>query len=250
MMQNNKFWDDRVDKFGHTGWADFATYYYDQNLRLNAIENIIVTSGVKCKTALDYGCGTGEFSKKISKYCDKVIATDISDKVIEVAKSENKKNNIVYLTLDNRIFNSEYDLILSITVLQHILDNNELLELIEKFKTSLSPCGSIVVLESFSNADTNSGYMKLRKVDDLIVLFQGAGLKLESLSEFYHPSYMPTELYDKYRRNIFTKLLNKLCHLHVPGIKPILKLMAHFISNKDNGIVGKESITKILVFGK
>ena len=250
MLNNKSYWNDRVNKFGHTGWSDFATYYYDQNLRLNAVRKIIANSVLRNMIALDYGCGTGDFSKILSKYCDKVIATDISDKVIDKAKSENTNSNIEYHELGNNIFEYKYDLILSVTVLQHILDNDKLSELIGKFESSLSKHGIIIVFESFSENGTNSDYQKLRNVEDFVRTFQDAGLTLQSFFDFYHPSYMPTELFNKYRRNVIIKILNRLCSLRVPGIRYLLTQIAHYLSDKDNGIIEKESITKILVFGK
>jgi 2-polyprenyl-3-methyl-5-hydroxy-6-metoxy-1,4-benzoquinol methylase len=251
MTLNSKtYWNDRVNKFGHTGWSDFATYYYDQNLRLNAVEKIIVDNDLEDPVALDYGCGTGDFSKILSKYCDKVIATDISDKVIDRAKSINTNFRIEYHELGNNIFGYKYDLILSITVLQHILDNDKLAELVGKFESSLSQHGIIIIFESFSNNEANSDYQKLRKVEDFVRTFQDAGLTLKSLFDFYHPSNLPTELFNKYRKNVIIKILNRLCSLRVPGVNYLLRQIAHYLSNKDNGIIEKDSITKILVFGK
>jgi SAM-dependent methyltransferase len=249
MFDHKSYWNDRVKKFGHTGWSDFATYYYDQNLRLNAVKEIIVHNELEHIIALDYGCGTGDFSKLLSKYFDKVIATDISNKVMDKAKLQNKNINIEYCELGNNIFEYQYDLILSITVLQHIVDNDKLFELIGKLKSSLSNHGIIIVFESFSKDVASSDYQILRKMEDLVSKFQDAGLTMQSFFDFYHPSSMPTELFNKYRRNVIIRILNRLCSLRVPGTRYMLMQIAHYLSDKDNGITENDSITKILVFG-
>jgi trans-aconitate methyltransferase len=249
-LNDKSYWNDRVSKFGHTGWSDFATYYYDQNLRLNAIKQIIADSELKIKTALDYGCGTGDFSKLLTKYCDKVIATDISDKVIEKANSDNKNDNIEYHELSDNIFSYKYELILSVTVLQHILDDEKLSELIGKFESSLRDHGKIIVFESFAKNGVSSNYQKLREVDDFVKAFREYGLTRESVLDFYHPSNMPTKLFEKYRSKLIVRILNRLCLLRVPGARLLLRQLAYYFSSKDNGIIENESITKILVFGK
>jgi SAM-dependent methyltransferase len=247
---NESYWNHRVKKFGHTGWSDFVIYCYDQNLRLNAIEQIIANSEFKNMIALDYGCGTGDFSKILSKYCEKVIATDISNKAIDKAKSETTNANIEYYELCNDIFKCKYDLILLITVLQHVLDDVKLSELISKFESSLNKDGIIIAFETFSKDETISIYQKLREVGKFVKIFQEAGLRLISSFNFYHPLYMPTDLFVKYRRNIIVRILNRLCLLRFPGVRYLLAQIAQYLSAKDNGIVEKESNTKILIFKK
>ena len=84
-----EFWNDRVKKYGHTGWADNFIYAYDQQARLLAVEKIVNSLTCEKTLALDFGTGSGDFANLLSKYFDKVIAFDISDTVIEIAKYEN-----------------------------------------------------------------------------------------------------------------------------------------------------------------
>ena len=54
------------------------------------------TTPQKGETALDMGCGTGEFSEKLSEYCLKVKGIDISKKAVEYCKEKYKKINITF----------------------------------------------------------------------------------------------------------------------------------------------------------
>ena len=45
----------------------------------------------QCKTALDIGCGTGEFSRLLAQQIEKVIAIDLSPNMIEVAKQRSRQ---------------------------------------------------------------------------------------------------------------------------------------------------------------
>ena len=37
-MSSAAYWTERVRRYGHTGWSDAATYWYDQRLRLKVAE--------------------------------------------------------------------------------------------------------------------------------------------------------------------------------------------------------------------
>lgn len=249
-LNSKTYWNNRAKKFGHTGWTDFATYFYDQNLRLNTIKKILVTSGLKCNTGLDYGCGTGEFCKMIIEFCDKVIATDISEDVLKMARSKNADNAIEYLLFDDSVFKYQYDLILTVTVLQHIIDNNDLAEIINNFKLSLRENGTIIVFESFSEQTSTSDFLNLRNAQELQKIFTDSGFVLKTYFNYYHPLTSPTVLFNKYRTNKFVILLNMLCFFAVPGSRFLLKRIATYVSDKDNGIVHHDTCTKILIFGK
>lgn len=247
MLNDDFYWNERVKMYGHTGWSDFAIYYYDQNLRLKAVRNIL--AGLKFTVALDYGCGTGEFSRMLRKCCDKVVATDISKAVIDKALAVNNIDGIEYRLLEESIFEYKYDLILSITVLQHITDDDLLVTLIDRFKSCLKPSGKLILLESFSSSGTQSSYIKLREFRKVVELFEGTGLTLLSTKEFYHPIYLPTESFKTYRSNLIVGLLNKLCLYGITRAGYFLKLMAQHSSEKDDGIITAESITKIMILG-
>jgi hypothetical protein len=57
-----QFWQTRYAKHGHTGWSDSAIYAYDQLERLAIVGSAIERLGNGPETALDYGCGSGDFS--------------------------------------------------------------------------------------------------------------------------------------------------------------------------------------------
>jgi len=84
------------------------------------------------KTVLDLGCGNGQFSK----YCAdngalKVTAVDISMNMIELAKNENKHDNIEYICTpieDLEIKNQKFDLIISSLMTHYIEDYTKLIE--------------------------------------------------------------------------------------------------------------------------
>lgn len=41
MAADKSYWNNRVKKYGHTGWADEAIYEFDQPIRLQIADNLI-----------------------------------------------------------------------------------------------------------------------------------------------------------------------------------------------------------------
>lgn len=249
MIDTNSYWQGRADKYGHTGWSDHSTYYYDQNLRIKAIKSLVDELRFAPKIALDYGCGTGEFTEVLSERCFGVLGVDIAKVVIKKAGALNSNPNVKFSLHDEDVFNTKYGLILCVTVLQHVVDDTQLLELVTKFRKSMTPCSQLVLLESFSSDDEEEGsYIKLRRYDDFLKIFEGLGFKLKSVSNFYHPVLFPTKSFVKYKSNFIVRVLNKLSLIQFPGARFSLKKIALFFSKRDCGVIFEESITKILVF--
>ncbi|MBW4507588.1 MAG: class I SAM-dependent methyltransferase [Scytonematopsis contorta HA4267-MV1] len=102
---------------------------------------------IRCKTVLDIGCGTGEFSRLLAKRADQVIAMDLSSKMIEVAKQRSKQ----YVNIDFQVGDvlqlqlpvEQFDAIVSIATLHHL----PVEELLPNLKSALKPGGRLVILD-------------------------------------------------------------------------------------------------------
>jgi len=101
----------------------------------------------QCKTVLDIGCGTGEFSRLLAKCADRVVAIDLSPNMIEVAKQRSKQyTNIDFQVADILQWEfpvEQFDAIISIATVHHLPVENLLLSL----KAALKPGGSLVILD-------------------------------------------------------------------------------------------------------
>ena len=106
----------------------------------------------KCKNVLDLGCGTGEFSRLLSDYAEKVVAIDLSPNSIELAKQKSTQfDNIDYQVADVRKWKfipEYYDAIVSIATVHHL----SVAELLPKIKASLKPGGVLIVLDLLENS--------------------------------------------------------------------------------------------------
>ena len=74
MDDSKDFWNGRVKKYGHTGWADIFIYAYDQQARLRVIENILKQLEFNKSLAFDFGTGTGDFANLLLGYFEKEIS--------------------------------------------------------------------------------------------------------------------------------------------------------------------------------
>lgn len=100
-----------------------------------------------CQSILDIGCGTGAFSRLLAERADRVIAIDLSPKIIEVAQRQSKSyTNIHFQVAD--ILNWEFpikqfDAIVSIATVHHLPLEN----LLSNLKAALKPSGKFVILD-------------------------------------------------------------------------------------------------------
>ena len=77
---------------------------------------------------LEIGCGTGEFSIELSRYCKKVLALDISQGMLEFAMKKARKRNRDNIEFENAGFltfepnGKEFDAVVTQFVLHHLPD--------------------------------------------------------------------------------------------------------------------------------
>lgn len=249
------FWEARLRRFGHTGWADAATYHYDQRLRLKAVECVIAASPqAPRRLALDYGCGVGDFAHLLSRHFEQVIACDVSEAIIARALCLNPAPSVHYTFPADEVFSRTdgvlYDLILSITVLQHVADDAALQVLLGRMAAHLSPHGEIIVMETFADVEQAAGYIKRRTVAGLLARFEQSGLVLRSSSAFYHPTEQPTPTFKRYRQRWTVKLLGRLAGWGVPTAHRRLAAIAKSCSERDADFMKQAlSPTRLMVFG-
>lgn len=102
-----------------------------------------------CHSALDLGCGTGEFARRMAGPAESVIAIDLSAEMIRAAQSRSSHcPNIKFQRTDITTWNfpvEQFDCIASIATLHHLPAR----EVLIKLKDALAPGGVLIVLDLF-----------------------------------------------------------------------------------------------------
>lgn len=110
-----------IDNLYHVGTNDFW---------LNAKNDLIIDK-IKKKNAiiLDVGCGTGSLTFELAKRGHVIDAIDISDNAVEYTRNRTKNMDVTVwkTTIENIDYKNKYDYIVLFDVLEHIEDDNHIL---------------------------------------------------------------------------------------------------------------------------
>lgn len=217
MSRHRTFWNKRVQLYGHTGWSNRYLYDFDQKARLAGIEGLMSSIELEYGTAVDFGTGAGDFAAMLAGRFRKVIAFDISDAVIARARDRyNSCSNVEFISEED-IFavdlpRGKIDLILSVTVLDHIVEDQELLRTMKYFRELLSQTGKLVALEYAPDRKRNAApYQRFMPFESWRDLFEKSGMELREYFGFYDPLAYPCPSYQRYARPV-RRAVNKVLH--------------------------------------
>jgi len=250
-MTSIAYWNERVRRFGHTGWSDPATYWYDQRLRLKLIDQIALADLHGSGRAIDFGCGVGDFCALLSRRFLEVVGYDSSGAALERARRRNRAPNIVYTNDLEAGVARPADLILAITVIQHIVDDEDLRLLLGRLVEALTPDGRIAVLETSAERETEGAHIKRRTLPKLMDVFAEAEMEPIAQHAFYHPIESPTPAYDRYRARFLVRALGSLASRKYPFADAILARLAWRDADRDGAYLEQPgSPTRLLVFAR
>jgi len=92
--------------------------------------------------ALDVGCGTGGLSLELSKHYGSVLAIDISEPMLKIAR---RKRSAPDMDADSLELVPEFDLIVSHTTFHHLKD---VATTLETLKSTLKPGGRLIIVDA------------------------------------------------------------------------------------------------------
>jgi SAM-dependent methyltransferase len=191
------YWEDRARRFaGGNGLAAVCSYgmpsFYnrmiDLSQRLALAPWLRVRPGAR---VLDVGCGVGRWSSLLASRGAQVTGIDISPTMIGEARrraaARGLGNQCRFLVQDLAALDAgeKFDLILSVTVLQHILEPGALRAALMRMVDHLADGGALVLLEAapdrFAPA-CDSAIFRARERSSYLQLFADCGLQLRALT--------------------------------------------------------------------
>jgi len=165
---------------------------------------------------LDIGCGCGEFTREIARYCNHVTAVDVSEKLIERCNKENKLPNIEYLCRDGRdtgLSDKSFDCVIERASLHHMSGWNkaidEMLRLSTKFVLITEPLDDDRSIEKRNSNEAQNLFLEIQheagyehyhhiKKEILLECFDSRGIKYECIIEKYDEIVEFEEYFNQY----------------------------------------------------
>lgn len=193
----DNYWEDRARRFAAegSGLAAVCSYgmpeFYNRMIhhcqRLALEPWIDITPGTR---VLDVGCGVGRWSSLLAARGAVVTGMDLSPTMIAEANRRAAENGVAsrcrFLVQDLAQLDAgeKFDLIVGVTVLQHILDADSLRMAVQRMSEHLTPGGRMVLLEvaparTARHCDTT--VFRARHRDFYLDLFARVGLQLRAI---------------------------------------------------------------------
>jgi len=132
---------------------DPADYQGRKNEFLDYLHRSMLTKYLSLlgnEVVLDFGCGTGRFTRWLSKRTSFVVGIDIIKEMIDMARKMTRAKNVSFAIYDGveLPFRKEsFDCIISAWVLQHVLSEEDLTKISKSLLRCLKRKGRIILME-------------------------------------------------------------------------------------------------------
>lgn len=205
-MFDKSYWNERAEKYGHTGHAEPFYYCFDQQARLHAIRQLISSLNGPKDYALDFGCGSGDFIGLLKDYFDTVYAYDLSDVMIRKVTARYQQPGIIASDkLEDVLKDRRFDMILSVTVLQ-TFSPDQLDEALARLSGHLSDNGTFIAMEFFTTTELNRKLGETKATGDVwLDLLKKHHLKVIATPGFINAHIAPSKSWNSYNNNLFLK---------------------------------------------
>jgi len=157
---------------------------------------------------LDVGCGIGRWSRRLARRGAAVTGIDLSPAMIAEARRRARREGLdgrcrfAVSALEELALGRRYQLVLGVTVLQHIVEPGRLGRALVRLAAHLGDGGRLVLLEAAPRRprpDCETATFRARTEDEYRERFTAAGLALEALRGV-DPVPLKLRLLPRYRR--------------------------------------------------
>ena len=193
-----RYWEERAQRFAGEGEGLAAVCSYGMpefyNKVIDLCQRRALDPWLNVKPGslvLDVGCGVGRWSSLLASRGAYVTGIDISPTMIAEAKRRAARKGVLQRcwfdtqNLARLDAGGQYDLVLAVTVLQHILDPYALRKAFRRMVEHLAPGGRMVILEAAPTALANhcdTTIFRARKRSEYLDMFAKSGLRVHSIT--------------------------------------------------------------------
>ncbi|WP_027709283.1 class I SAM-dependent DNA methyltransferase [Zooshikella ganghwensis] len=169
-------------------WDDYAEIW-DSNPDVttyanHAFESLLKTVNPKGLRILDFGCGTGQLTERLSPLATEIVALDSSPKMIEILRQKNLPNVVTLSTLltestleEEKSLHSPFDLIVASSVFGFLPNYTDTLALLA---TLLKPSGFLIQWDWLKTDEQSDFGLSKQSVEQAL---QNAELSVVSLNQ-------------------------------------------------------------------
>jgi SAM-dependent methyltransferase len=192
------YWEDRARRFATEGDGLAAVCAYGMpgfyNRAIHFTQRMALAPWLRVDPGtrvLDVGCGVGRWSRLLAARGAQVTGVDLSPTMIGEARRRAAEAGLAdrcrFLVQDSAALDAgeQFELVLGVTVLQHILDPHALRAAVQRIGRHVAPEGLIVLLEAAPRAfadHCDSTVFKARQRDVYLQLFGDCGLRLRGIT--------------------------------------------------------------------
>ena len=198
LYQPSAYWEDRAQRFAGegAGLAAVCAYgmpeFYNRAIQLEQRLALRRWLDVRPGTrVLDVGCGVGRWSRLLAAKGAQVTGVDLSPTMIAQAQRRAAEEGVAercrfrVQDLSQLDAGGQFDVVLGVTVLQHILDTDLLRAALQRMTAHLAPGGRMILLEAAPTGSVercDSTVFQARPRDAYLGLFRDCGLELRALT--------------------------------------------------------------------
>jgi SAM-dependent methyltransferase len=198
LYQPSAYWEDRAQRFAGegAGLAAVCAYgmpeFYNRTIQLEQRLALKPWLDVKPGTrVLDVGCGVGRWSRLLAARGAVVTGVDLSPTMIDQARLRATAEGVAdrcrfrVQDLSELDVGGQFDVVLGVTVLQHILDPGLLHSAVRRMTAHLAPGGRMILLEAAPTAVVercDSTVFRARRRDVYLGLFRDCDLELRAMT--------------------------------------------------------------------
>jgi SAM-dependent methyltransferase len=198
MYRPSHYWEDRAQRFAAEGDGLAAVCAYGMpefyNRAIHVEQRLALAPWLKIRPGtrvLDVGCGVGRWSRLLAARGAVVTGIDLSPTMIAQAQQRARAQGVAercrfqVQDLSRLDVGEQFDLVLGVTVLQHILDPAALRAALQAMTAHLAPGGRMVLLEAAPTGVVkrcDSTVFRARQRDTYLDLIRSCDLELVALT--------------------------------------------------------------------